>query len=67
MNLCCASTGPVVRELDAVFVTDWFSETDVLLAMDTSSVVLDPASHLVDAQAVPSGPSFDNDNTSSCL
>jgi len=54
--------GPVVRELDAVFVTDWFSETDELLPLDTSPVVLadDPA--LLDAQVLPSGPSFENDN-----
>ena len=55
--------GPVVRELDAVFVTDWFSETNVLLELDTSPVVLNPATHLVDAQVVPSGPSFENDNS----
>jgi cardiolipin synthase A/B len=54
--------GPAVRELDAVFVTDWFSETDELLALDTSPVVLDAAVELVDAQVVPSGPSFENDN-----
>ncbi len=54
--------GPAVRELDAVFVTDWFCETDELLMLDTSPVVLDPAPHRVDAQVVPSGPSFENDN-----
>lgn len=54
--------GPVVREIDAVFATDWFSETDDLLNLDTSPVILDPAPHLVDAQVVPSGPSFENDN-----
>lgn len=54
--------GPAVRELDAVFVTDWFSETDDLLELDTSPVVLDPGRHRVDAQVVPSGPSFENDN-----
>ena len=31
-------TGPAVRELDAVFVTDWYSETDELLPLDTSPV-----------------------------
>jgi cardiolipin synthase len=31
-------TGPVVRELDAVFITDWYSETDELLSLDTSPV-----------------------------
>ena len=30
--------GPVVRELDAVFVTDWYSESEVLLPIDTSPV-----------------------------
>ena len=55
--------GPVVRELNAVFATDWFSESDVLLELDTSPVTLDPAEHLVDAQVVPSGPSFENDNS----
>jgi cardiolipin synthase A/B len=55
-------TGPSVRELDAVFVTDWYSETDELLALDTSPVRPEDDSELVDAQIVPSGPSFDNDN-----
>ena len=31
-------TGLIVRELDAVFVTDWYSETDELLPLDTSPV-----------------------------
>jgi cardiolipin synthase len=55
-------TGPAVRELDAVFVTDWYSETDELLALDTSPVRPADDSDLVDAQILPSGPSFDNDN-----
>jgi cardiolipin synthase len=55
-------TGPVVRELDAVFITDWYSETDELLPLDTSPVRPDDDAELVDAQILPSGPSFDNDN-----
>jgi cardiolipin synthase A/B len=55
-------TGPIVRELDAVFVTDWYSETDELLPLDTSPVRPEDDQELVDAQIVPSGPSFDNDN-----
>lgn len=55
-------TGPAVRELDAVFVTDWYSETEELLALDTSPVRPADDSDLVDAQILPSGPSFDNDN-----
>lgn len=54
--------GPVVRELDSVFATDWYSETGVLLPLDSSPRVPDPGSPLIDAQVLPSGPSFDNDN-----
>lgn len=53
--------GPVVRELDAVFVTDWYSETDELLPLDYRTLpATDP--DLNDAQVLPSGPTFDNDN-----
>ncbi|SDB83851.1 cardiolipin synthetase 2 [Sanguibacter gelidistatuariae] len=55
-------TGPAVRELDAVFITDWFSETDQMLPLDTTPVVLEPGADRLDAQVLPSGPSFDNDN-----
>lgn len=54
--------GPVVRELDAVFATDWYSETDELLPLDTSPVVIGDDPALLDAQVLPSGPSFENDN-----
>lgn len=54
--------GPVVRELDAVFVTDWYSETLDLLPLDTSPVALGTDESLIDCQVLPSGPSFDNDN-----
>ena len=54
--------GPAVRELNAVFLADWYSETDEMLPIDTSPVVLPAAGDLLDAQVLPSGPSFDNDN-----
>ncbi len=54
--------GPAVRELDAVFVTDWFSETEELLPLDTSDVVLGSIDSHLDVQILPSGPSFENDN-----
>jgi len=54
--------GPAVRELNAVFLADWYSETDEILPFDTSPVVLPAAADLLDAQVLPSGPSFDNDN-----
>jgi len=54
--------GPAVRELNAVFLADWYSETDELLSFDTVRVVLPETADLLDAQVLPSGPSFDNDN-----
>jgi phosphatidylserine/phosphatidylglycerophosphate/cardiolipin synthase-like enzyme len=54
--------GPLVRELDAVFITDWYSETDDLLHPTYRPVDLDQEPGSWDAQVVPSGPSFDNDN-----
>jgi len=62
LELMVRLDGPIVRELDAVFVTDWYSETDEMLELDTSPVVLSPEPGLLDAQVVPSGPSFENDN-----
>ncbi|MEO7016510.1 MAG: cardiolipin synthase [Leifsonia sp.] len=58
--------GPAVRELDAVFVTDWFSETAELLPIDEAASAPTPeetrADGFVDAQVLPSGPSFDAEN-----
>ncbi|WP_237562484.1 cardiolipin synthase [Glutamicibacter soli] len=66
--------GPIVSELDAVFITDWFSETDELLEGETYQVREasihheTPSAHQsrtvhgLDAQVIPSGPSFENDN-----
>lgn len=54
--------GPAVRELDAVFMTDWYSETDIILPLEYGSIVHSQGSALIDAQVLPSGPSFDNDN-----
>mgnify|MGYP001788108437 CR=1 FL=1 len=55
-------TGPVVRELDAVFLTDWYSESEVLLPLDTAPITFGADDRLLDAQVLPSWPSFDNDN-----
>ncbi|MDO5745712.1 MAG: hypothetical protein Q4P23_14750 [Micrococcaceae bacterium] len=55
--------GPAVRELDAVFITDWYSETGELLELDTKAIELGGPAEPIDAQVLPSGPSFDNDNS----
>lgn len=53
--------GPVVAGIDAVFVTDWYVETDELLAREAA-----PARALgdgpLDCQVVPSGPGFSVEN-----
>lgn len=54
--------GPIVRELDAVFLTDWFSESGELPLVTRGPVVLADQPGDWDAQVVPSGPSFENDN-----
>jgi cardiolipin synthase A/B len=54
--------GPVVQEVDALFVTDWYSETDELL--DTARVVpfLDDDPSTMLCQIAPSGPAFADEN-----
>jgi len=60
VELMIRLTGPAARELDAVFLTDWAAETAEVLPFLEA-----PGSYTgnVAAQTVPSGPSFDNDNS----
>jgi len=54
--------GPIVRGINALFVTDWYSETDELLLRESEPMperILDDA---LDAQVVPSGPGFEGEN-----
>lgn len=60
-DLMIRVTGAVVTELNALFVSDWYSETDDLL-LDESAAVLEDASGPVYAQVVPSGPGFETEN-----
>jgi cardiolipin synthase len=55
--------GPVVQEIEAVFDTDWYSETDEIpgsTTVDATADDDDPATLL--AQIAPSGPAFDSEN-----
>ena len=54
--------GPIVAGVDALFATDWYSETDELLLRETPAVVEADPSRVLDAQVVPSGPAFDGEN-----
>ena len=53
--------GPVVAGIDALFVTDWYSETDELLEREAAPV-RETGSGMLDCQVVPSGPGFSGEN-----
>jgi len=54
--------GPIVAGLNAIFITDWYSETNDLLTRDTVPVRPEPLSQALDCQLVPSGPGFEREN-----
>ena len=56
--------GPVVRQFNALFLTDWYSETDVLLAdkLPAETRLPPTATGAVLCQTLPSGPGFPDDN-----
>ncbi|MDN5700360.1 MAG: cardiolipin synthase [Kocuria sp.] len=60
-DLMIRCSGAVVSELNAVFVSDWYSETDDLL-LDEATEVLTDVEGPVYAQVVPSGPGFETEN-----
>ena len=57
-------TGPVVREFNAAFVTDWYSETEELLdeRIAPEIRVRTPATGTALCQVLPSGPGFEHTN-----
>lgn len=62
-DLMVRCTGPVVDELDAVFASDWYSETDDALFGELDEELdAPPDSTGIMAQVVPSGPGFDQEN-----
>ncbi len=56
--------GPIVVGLNAIFLGDWYSETDQLLVNWVAEVppALPPAQDALDCQIVPSGPGFVGEN-----
>jgi cardiolipin synthase len=53
--------GPVVAGIDAIFVTDWYSETGELLTREVAAARPSYADG-IDCQVVPSGPGFPGEN-----
>ncbi|MCU1558342.1 MAG: cls [Microbacteriaceae bacterium] len=54
--------GPVVAGINALFVTDWYSETNELLTREAARVPAEKPQNALDAQVVPSGPGFELEN-----
>lgn len=61
-DLAIRCTGPVVNELDAVFATDWYSETGDIISDELQLTMDTPHEGGTMAQAVPSGPGFPLEN-----
>src|SRR5215213_555371 len=64
IELVARVTGPVVRELNSAFITDWYSETEELLDVHTAPEmrVRTPVTGDVLCQVLPSGPGFEHNN-----
>jgi cardiolipin synthase len=54
--------GPIVAGLNAIFITDWYTETDELLRRETEPITDELSDEALDAQVVPSGPGFSGEN-----
>jgi cardiolipin synthase len=63
-ELVARVSGPVVAELEAAFLTDWYSETGVLLDRQTApEITFEPVkSGNMLCQVLPSGSGFPNEN-----
>ena len=54
--------GPIVGSVTAVFLSDWYSETDEVLTDEIELVPISSGPGDLDCQIVPSGPGFDSQN-----
>jgi len=56
--------GPIVSGLNAIFITDWYAETDQLLVRETEPIEIAATGgdEELDCQVVPSGPGFPGEN-----
>ncbi|GAA3568656.1 cardiolipin synthase [Microlunatus spumicola] len=58
----CEVHGPVVHEIDALFVTDWYCETDELLSSSREQSSDEQRDGGLLAQVAPSGPAYEAEN-----
>lgn len=60
VDLMAQIEGPVVQSIDAVFLSDWYSETGQPLTASWGELPIGHGS--LDCQIVPSGPGFESEN-----
>jgi cardiolipin synthase len=61
-DLMARLEGPVVAEVNALFITDWYSETDELLGEERPVALPATSARALECQVVPSGPGFVGEN-----
>jgi cardiolipin synthase len=54
--------GPIVAGVNAIFITDWYAETNELLTREADPIHTSRARETLDCQVVPSGPGFEGEN-----
>lgn len=62
VDLMVRLDGPVVASVNAVFASDWYSETDEVLDNTAERLAIEAGSGDLDCQIVPSGPGFEVEN-----
>nr|WP_223878305.1 cardiolipin synthase [Microbacterium radiodurans] len=62
VDLMVRIQGPVVASIDAVFLSDWYSETEEALTEDVGLFDVAPGPGDLDCQIIPSGPGFEFQN-----
>jgi len=62
VDLMVRLEGPVVASVNAVFLSDWYSETDEILSGEVDAFDIAEATGTLDCQIVPSGPGFEFEN-----
>lgn len=62
VDLMVRLEGPVVASVNAVFLSDWYSETDEILSGEVDLFDVERAAGSLDCQVVPSGPGFEFEN-----
>lgn len=61
VDLMARVDGPIVLSLNAIFLSDWYSETDEILS-DVDITHAETGSGDLDCQIIPSGPGFEVEN-----